>query len=121
LESEKIDLIMIISLIISMMINGLLVWYAIRVLQKLSYVYDNISTIQEINNSFVEHLESVHEMEMYYGDPTLGALIQHSQFIVEQYTNFNEILEDLEYGIISVQEDVTEEPQEETDAEKEIG
>ena len=105
------------------MINGLLVWYAIRVLQKLSYVYDNISTIQEINNSFVEHLESVHEMEMYYGDPTLGALIQHSQFIVEQYTNFNEILEDLEDGIISVQEDITEEEQEEqeeTDAEKEI-
>ena len=112
---------MIISLIISMMINGLLVWYAIRVLQKLSYIYDNISAIQEINSSFVEHLESVHEMEMYYGDPTLGALIQHSQFIVEQYTNFNEILEDLEDGIISVQEDVTEEPQEETDAEKEIG
>tara|TARA_R110002110_G_scaffold148285_1_gene339288 strand:+ start:287 stop:652 length:366 start_codon:yes stop_codon:yes gene_type:complete len=121
LEPEKIDLIIIISLIISMMINGLLIWYAIKVLQKLSYVNDNISAIQEINNSFVEHLESVHEMEMYYGDPTLGALMKHSQLIVEQYTTFNEILEDLEDGIISVQEDVTEEPQEETDAEKEIG
>tara|TARA_R110001599_G_scaffold192763_1_gene388366 strand:+ start:157 stop:522 length:366 start_codon:yes stop_codon:yes gene_type:complete len=121
LESEKIDLIIVISLIISMMINGLLVWYAIKVLEKLSYVYDNISAMQEINNSFVEHLESVHEMEMYYGDPTLGALIKHSQLIVEQYATFNEILEDLADGIISVQEDVIEEPQEETDGEKEIG
>ena len=111
----------ILILSISMMINGLLVWYAIKVLEKLSYVYDNISAMQEINNSFVEHLESVHEMEMYYGDPTLGALIKHSQLIVEQYTTFNEILEDLADGIISVQEDVIEEPQEETDGEKEIG
>jgi len=121
LEPEKIELIISISLFISMILNGLLVWYAVKVLQKLSYIYDNISVMQEINNSFVEHLESVHEMEMYYGDPTLGALIKHSQLIVEQYTTFNEILEDLEDGIISVQEDVTEEPQEETDAEKEIG
>ena len=108
---------MIISLIISMMINGLLVWYAIKVLQKLTYVYDNISAMQEINNSFVEHLESVHEMEMYYGDPTLGALMKHSQLIVEQYTTFNEILTDLEEGIITIQE----ETQEDADAEKEIG
>ena len=98
MEPEKIELIISISLVISMILNGLLVWYAIKVLEKLSY-----------------------EMEMYYGDPTLGALIKHSQLIVEQYTTFNEILEDLEDGIISVQEDVTEEPQEETDGEKEIG
>ena len=121
MEPEKIELIISISLVISMILNGLLVWYAIKVLEKLSYVYDNISAIQEINNSFVEHLESVHEMEMYYGDPTLGALIKHSQLIVEQYTTFNEILEDLSDGTISVQEDVTEEPQEETDGKKEIG
>ena len=121
MEPEKIDLIIVTSLAISVILNGLLLWYAIRVLQKLSYIYDNINILQDINNAFIEHLESVHEMEMYYGDPTLGALIQHSQLVVEQYKNFNEILEDLEDGIISVQEDVTEEPQEETDAEKEIG
>ena len=102
------------------MINGLLVWYAIRVLQKLSYIYDNISAIQEINSSFVEHLESVHEMEMYYGDPTLMNLIKHSKLIVEQYETFNEILEDLSEGIISMQEDEPKETQEDADAKKEI-
>ena len=117
MESEKIELITIISLFVSLALNGLLVWYAVKVLQKLSYVYDNISALQDINSSFIDHIESVHAMEMYYGDPTLGALMKHSQLIVEQYTTFNEILTDLEEGIITIQE----ETQEDADAEKEIG
>ena len=121
MESEKIELIIIISLIASLIMNGLLIWYAVKVLQKLSYVYDNISALQDINSHFMQHLESVHDMEMYYGDDTLGGLIQHSRLVAEQYESFNEILTDLEDGIISMQEDTVEEPQEETDAEKEIG
>jgi hypothetical protein len=120
LESEKIELIIIISLIASLIVNGLLIWYAAKVLQKLSYTYDNIGALQDINSHFIEHLESVHEMEMYYGDETLGGLIQHSRLVVEQYESFNEILTDLEDGTISMQEDTVEETQEEIDAEKEI-
>ena len=121
MESEKIELIAIISLFISLALNGLLVWYAVKVLQKLSYVYDNISALQDINSSFIDHIESVHAMEMYYGDPTLMNLIKHSKLIVEQYETFNEILQDLSEGTISMQEDEPEETQEEADAEKEIG
>ena len=119
MEPEKIELIICISLFVSIILNGLLVWYAIKVLQKLSYVYDNINVLQSMNSSFLEHLESIYEMEMYYGEPTLSELIQHSKFVFTQYENFNEILADLEQGIITIQEEIQE--QEDADAEKEIG
>ena len=118
MESEKIELIIFVSLCVSVLLNGIMIWYAVKVLQKLSYIYDNINILQDMNVSFAEHLETVHDMEMYYGDPTLTGLIDHSKFVVEQYNNFNEIMEDLQEGIIRIQEDAQ---QEEADAEKEIG
>ena len=101
------------------MINGLLVWYAIRVLQKLSYVYDNISTIQEINNSFVEHLESVHEMEMYYGDENLKSLIDHSREVINDFIDFQEKYFDVEVQIESDEEEQSEQDEEETSEKEE--
>ena len=107
-------------LVVSSIFNILLIWYSIKVLQKLTYMHDNADALQIINKSFLEHIQGIHEMEMYYGDETLGGLIEHSQYVVEQYKNFNEIFEDLQLGIIKVIEEETQEETEE-DAAKEIG
>jgi hypothetical protein len=105
-------------LAISLIFNGILIWYTVKILQKLSYIYDNAESLQIVNKSFLEHIQAVHEMEMFFGDETLGGLMQHSHHVAEQYNIFNEIFEDLQYGIIQLAE---EETQEETDAEEEIG
>ncbi len=41
--------------------------------------------------NFSEHLQSLHELEMFYGDTTLGHLIEHSKQLVEDMKNFEEI------------------------------
>ena len=115
-----IDWILLSALAVSLIINGIFIWYTIKVLQKLSYMYDNAVALQTINKSFLEHVNTIHEMEMFYGDETLGRLIQHTQHVVEQYDNFNEIFEDLQHGIIQTIDDDTQEGADE-DAKEEIG
>ena len=108
------------ALAVSLVVNGIFVWYTVKVLQKLSYIYDNADALQTINKSFLEHLGAVHEMEMFFGDETLGGLIQHSKYVVEQYELFNEIFEDFQDGVIQAIEEETQEHKE-ADAEKKIG
>ena len=86
----NIDWILLSALAISLIINGIFIWYTIKVLQKLTYVYDNAETLQDINKSFLEHVNTVHEMEIFYGDETLAGLIRHIKYVVEQYDNFKD-------------------------------
>tara|TARA_Y100000310_G_C20399959_1_gene676921 strand:+ start:93 stop:425 length:333 start_codon:yes stop_codon:yes gene_type:complete len=76
---------------LSVSINILLVWYIKKVLSKLLFVSDNIGGLLGEVDTFVFHLESVHEMETYYGDPTLGELITHSKELTEHIKNYREI------------------------------
>tara|TARA_R100000008_G_C3560091_1_gene155615 strand:+ start:871 stop:1209 length:339 start_codon:yes stop_codon:yes gene_type:complete len=108
------NLLLFLILLLSLALNGVFIWYTIKVLQKLSFVYDNAISLQSVNQNFLEHIETVHEMDMFFGDETLGALIQHSKYVVEQYDNFNEVFEDLEYSDIEIPNEEIEE-----DAEKE--
>tara|TARA_R100001594_G_C4021135_1_gene259177 strand:- start:995 stop:1234 length:240 start_codon:yes stop_codon:yes gene_type:complete len=79
-------------------------------------MYDNMKGIQDMNKSYIKHLEGVHEMDTYFGDPTIGELMKHTTFVLEQYESINEIFVDLETGFIVLEEEGAEE-----DAEEEIG
>ena len=39
-------------------------------------------------DNFTNHSQSVYEMEMFYGDETLGALIEHARSFNEQMDTF---------------------------------
>jgi hypothetical protein len=60
-------------------------------LSKLLFVSDNIGSLLEEVDTYVFHLETVHEMETYYGDPTLGELIKHSKALAGSVKNYREI------------------------------
>jgi len=82
---------LIISLVISVSINALLVWYIRKMLSKLLYVSDSIGSLLVSAKGFSSHLGGLHEMEMYYGDETLGSLIKHSKQIIEDIKEFEDI------------------------------
>jgi len=77
--------------ILSITINALLVWYIKKMLSKLLFVSDNIGGLLEEMDTFAFHLETVHEMETYYGDPTIGELIRHSKALAGSIKNYREI------------------------------
>ena len=87
-------------LILSLAVNALLVWYIRKMLTKLLYVSDSIGSLMVSAKNFSDHLDGLHAMEMYYGDQTLGALIDHSKQVIEDIREFEEIYtltnEDLE-------------------------
>jgi hypothetical protein len=96
MEIQKIDLFYIV-LCLSLLVNGVFVWYIRAILKKLFFISDNIDTISQISNEFVEHIGTLHELEMYYGEPALQNLLEHSKHVAEQMQMFDDILIDLEF------------------------
>tara|TARA_R100000234_G_scaffold83675_1_gene53042 strand:- start:701 stop:937 length:237 start_codon:yes stop_codon:yes gene_type:complete len=50
-----------------------------------------MQTLVEEVLAFDQHLNSVHELEVFYGDETLGNLIRHSKGLTETLEDFVEI------------------------------
>jgi len=93
-------ILLILGLVVSVSINVLMFWYIRKMLTKLLYVSDSIGSLLVSAKNFSTHLDGLHAMEMYYGDQTLGALIDHSKQVIEDIRDFEDIYtltnEDLE-------------------------
>ncbi len=79
------------ALILSVALNVLLLWYIRQTLKRLLFASENFAWLVDSLRSFGEHLQGIHELEMYYGDTTLQALIKHSKDLVNDMENFEQI------------------------------
>ncbi len=68
-----------ILLIISSIGNGMLIWYARKLLKQFNDGIDSVSNLQEKVDEFLMHLETVSSMETYYGDVTIENLLKHTK------------------------------------------
>jgi len=104
----------VLALILSVLLNIFLVWYTRRVILELMDVSENMQILTEEVVSFDSHLNSVHELEIFYGDATLGNLIRHSKALVDTLEDFVEL-----YGLFNedVEDNLTEEVLDDADAE----
>jgi len=100
----------IVTLCLSITLNVLLIWF-VRKIQTdyILFIRDNIEGLVQMHQEFNEHLDLVNNMEMYFGDQTLVALLEHSKFTKEQTENFLVVLqgldlEEAEEEIKSIQE-----------------
>lgn len=94
----------IVALGISLLLNVFFVWYIKNLLSRLYFVTNNLGDLVEATVSFRDHLFSVHELDMFYGDEVLTGLIAHVGEYTEILSEFEEI-----YTLLD------EEPEEETD------
>ena len=95
-----------ILLVFSIAINAILVVCSVRFAQRLLTVSSNLDTVYEIMSSFRSHVEQVHEAEMFYGDQTLQALMDHSKELLDVLEDYSDLME-----LVSIEEgeDATEE------------
>jgi hypothetical protein len=70
-------------LLLSLVFNGILIWYIRKIVQKLSYGVDNIDQLQELLNEYSSGLENVYELQEYYGDDTIKAAIANTKIVIE--------------------------------------
>lgn len=82
---------MILALVMSVGLNALLFWYIRQTLKRLLFASENFAWLVSSVRNFSEHLQSLHKLEMFYGDTTLGHLIEHSKQLVEDMKSFEEI------------------------------
>ena len=58
---------------------------------------------------FSEHIENIHQLEMYYGDENLQNLIDHSRGLINDFIDFQEKYFDVEVQSETDEEETTEE------------
>ena len=83
-----------IILFLSIATNLFLVWFAWKCLRQISEYDQELKEISQIMKNFTNHLKSVYEMEMFYGDETLRHLLRHSSEIVSSFENYDLLLEE---------------------------
>ena len=96
---------LIFFLTLSVILNGLFIWYIRKMLEKLLFVSDNINDLLSDVNRFAGHLDSVHSMELFYGDQTLQSLLQHSKQVKENIKEFEQVYALTSEGVIEEDEE----------------
>ncbi len=89
-------LFIIIALLIYVSLTVYLIWIAYTSMRQIRFYDDELRSIVGVIENFVVHLESVHEMEMFYGDETLRHLIRHSKDIVSVFRSYGNLITDEE-------------------------
>ena len=62
----------------SVALNAILIWYARNSILQLAFISDNLNDFKSSIEAYAAHLKSVYELDMFYGDETLAALMQHT-------------------------------------------
>ena len=88
---SKLELILSAILFLSLLYNIGITIYARNVVVKLLSVSEELGDLKMMLDNFYVHVSSIYEMEMFYGDETLGHLVEHSRSLSEQLETFEYI------------------------------
>ncbi len=101
------------ALMTSLVVNVSLIWFAKIQSVRLTYVSANIGDLIDMLDSYRTHLKKIYGMEMFYGDETLGNLMDHTRAIIDiieqDYGDIAAILDPIELEEIEQNEENTEE------------
>ena len=106
----NLELTLTIILALSLIGNVALAVYARAAIVRLLSVADELYDLKDMSDSLLSHLQSVYELEMFYGDETLGSLMNHARSYTEQFETFEYI-----YNLIEDENDNRDTEEEETE------
>lgn len=89
-------IILAILLTLSVFLNCLAGWYVYKLIKRLVLIEESFQIFDNQMSEFEQHLKQVYELEVFYGDQTLEALIKHTKFITEAYSDLKQ-----EYAVVS--------------------
>jgi hypothetical protein len=75
---------------ISFLANIFLFWYSKKLITKIYFISEDVTSLLNEVTAFGTHLSSVHELEMFYGDEVLGNLIRHSKDLLGIFKEFED-------------------------------
>jgi len=105
---SRLEMVLSLLLLLSVGINVVLFIYSRNVTARLTMIADEIGDLRQAATSFASHVRSVYELEMFYGDQTLQALMDHAVAFRDYMDEFDYV-----YLIDEQEQDENEETQEE--------
>ena len=97
----RLEIILIAVTTLSILCNVFFFMYTRAILARLLFISEELGDLQDMVDSFAKHLQTVYELDTFYGDQTLQGLLQHA-------VSFNEQLETFEW-VYSLTTDNSEE------------
>ena len=65
--------------VLSLIGNGIFVWYVRKLIKQFSDAIENIANFQEFIDEYQAHLDTLLSMERYENEPTLENLLKHTK------------------------------------------
>jgi len=65
-------------------------WYITMLLKRIADINEDVNELFDSLEGFSEHLDSLSQMKMFYGDETLQGMIVHSQEIMEKIYDYQQ-------------------------------
>ena len=78
-------------LVVSSAANIFLIWFGWKSLRQIAEYDEELRDLIQIIKSFSTHVESVYEMEMFYGDETLRSLLEHTKGVGEYLLRYENV------------------------------
>jgi|TARA_R110000803_G_scaffold89639_1_gene156861 hypothetical protein len=98
-------------LALSLLLNVFSFWYIRELLKRFSFFSDNITNFHSTVVNYENHLKNIYELEVFYGDETLGGLLTHTKELKNDIGSYREVfsLEDFQDSNLLIEEEDNEE------------
>ena len=94
-----------ILLILSVALNIFAVWYVRELLVRFKFYSENTTELFTNLQEYTEHLEKVNQIEVFFGDPTIQCLLEHSRDVTGVVAEYLEIFSLEEEGLVGQTEE----------------
>ena len=81
---SRLEIILVCVLLLSGGLNILIFAYARSAITKLLTVSEELGDLQQMIDTFSDHVRGVYSLDMFYGDETLKYLMEHATSLNEQ-------------------------------------
>ena len=83
------------SLIVSVLLNCLLIWYIRESIKRLSNLWKILAVFRDDLQAYYFHIQKIYKMDIYYGEPTIESLMRQTNQILEDYTQIKYLIDDI--------------------------
>lgn len=81
------------AIVLSVGINIFLGWFVYNLLKDRIMIIEHFNKFSPLIKSYEQHLNSLTKMELYFGEPTLMSLVEHTKEVRETLDNLLESIE----------------------------
>ena len=77
-------------LFLAVCLNIVMFWYIKTLLNKINNINEEVEDMFEMFDKFTSHVESIYQLELFYGDETIESVINHSRDVLDELNTYRQ-------------------------------